>query len=272
MIGVRLRGRLGNVLFELCYAEKIAENLDTSVYIMDIPDNEEKKSDYYYYHNELYGREFFRRYDVVHPDTDIRSTYIRDREKALCAKPDAVFDFYIAGVKYVYPEIRDIFTPSKELKEELMDLYGPTGNSLCIHVRRGDFLNPEIIAGGWHSCPKEYWEAAYDLTDKDYDKVIIISDDMEWCKNNIDLGDNTVFADKSTENPGLFCDLFLQSMCRDNIISASTYSWWGMYLNGNPGKKVIMPYPWNTIPGHRKNTYYYTEDCIKLGIYDYKIK
>ena len=55
------------------------------------------------------------------------------------------------------------------------------------------------------------------------------------------------------------------AQCRHNIIFNSSFSWWGAWLNGNPGKIVVAPDMWFT--PHYKLDYsdVVPEEWIKLN-------
>jgi hypothetical protein len=86
----------------------------------------------------------------------------------------------------------------------------------------------------------EYIQAAInEFTDKEYN-FLIISDDVPYCKEVFPESDNIRIS--SGEND--FEDLCLMSLADHNIISNSSFSWWGAYLNKNENKKVIAPSDW----------------------------
>jgi hypothetical protein len=69
---------------------------------------------------------------------------------------------------------------------------------------------------------------------------LIFSDDIEWCKSNLDFIKNKIFISGNLD----YQDLYLMSMCNHNIISNSSFSWWGAWLNNHKNKKVIYPSRW----------------------------
>ena len=68
---------------------------------------------------------------------------------------------------------------------------------------------------------------------------VIFSDDIEWCKHNLDFITNKIFINENND----ILELYLMSYFKNNIIANSTFSWWGAWLGEN--NKVIMPNPSN---------------------------
>lgn len=108
-------------------------------------------------------------------------------------------------------------------------------NSVSMHIRRTDYLS----SNGYHPVqPMTYYENALDIIGN-YDYLFIFSDDIQWCKENLKFN-NCIFM----ENFSDIDDLFIMSMCKNNIIANSSFSWWGAWLNRNVDKKVIAPKRW----------------------------
>jgi hypothetical protein len=103
-----------------------------------------------------------------------------------------------------------------------------------IHIRRGDYLR---FPDHHPILPIEYYKTAIDYFKAD--NVFVFSDDIDWCKSNI-IGDNIIYI----ENEKDYIEMYLMSLCENNIISNSSFSWWGAWLNENKNKKVIGPKLW----------------------------
>ena len=82
---------------------------------------------------------------------------------------------------------------------------------------------------------------------------------MSWVKENF-IGDNFFYSQYDNE----ILDLSLMSICDNNIISNSSFSWWGAYLNKNKNKTVIAPNQWFGPNGPKDTQDIIPENWIKL--------
>lgn len=166
-----------------------------------------------------------------------------------------------------YNEIKNLFLPTKEFKNKLKRLYPKIfeKDSISIHVRRGDYLTiPEILP----IIDKSYFD--YCLTQLSYTHIFIFSNDKEWIKNNMKYKNSTIVLDLED-----YEEMWAISLCNHNIMSNSSFSWWGSYLNQNKDKKIFVPDIWFGPNGEKKfddiyeqnheiiNTYY-ENGTIKL--------
>lgn len=108
-------------------------------------------------------------------------------------------------------------------------------NSCSLHVRRGDYLKTQHV----HPIQSiDYYNKALDII-QPKGNIFIFSDDIKWCKNNLNYK-NSIFM----ENNSNIYDLHAMSLCSDNIIANSSFSWWGAWLNTNKNKKIVCPKNW----------------------------
>lgn len=160
---------------------------------------------------------------------------------------DVYLNGYFHSSKYFESyekEIRDLFLyPSNvfdDIIEKTLDVYKidmSKDNTCSIHVRRGDYLNYP----NQHPIQNmNYYMKAIKQMPKD-SIFLIFSDDISWCKKNFpDLPEKFKFIEGNSDHE----DLLLMSLCNNNIICNSTFSWWAAWLNKNSEKKVIAPSKW----------------------------
>lgn len=134
-------------------------------------------------------------------------------------------------------KVREIFQPSPELVEEFTQKYPQLlePNTLSLHVRRSEYLQfPEIHP----TISIEYIQEALKLIGE-YSTVFVFSDDHDFVKQNLNFP-NVVYVNESED----WRELYLMGLCQNHIISNSTFSWWGTFLNINKNKKIVAPSTW----------------------------
>lgn len=179
-------------------------------------------------------------------------------------KKDVYFAGFFESDKYfnnIRNEILEEFTPKNERLEKNKKLYEAieNTNSVCVTIRRGDFLSEEFVKEHY-VCTKEYFYRAIKLIKEKVEnpKFFIFSDDIEWCKSNMTFPKDTIFE---TGDDPIWEKLRLMYSCKHFIISNSTFSWWAQYLSRNNEKIVIAPNKWKN-EGY--NDEIFEENWIKI--------
>lgn len=140
--------------------------------------------------------------------------------------------------KFTFPELHD--KKNKEVAEFLSEV-----NSVSVHIRRGDFLKLNHLY-----YENGYFKRAVKFIKKNVrnPKFIIFcdSESYKWAKDNLNtLGfeksDDIYFIDWNVESES-YRDMQLMTLCKHNIITNSSFGWWGAYLNNNKDKITCSPH------------------------------
>lgn len=116
--------------------------------------------------------------------------------------------------------------------------------AVSLHVRRGDYVNMGM------DLPPAYYRRALQRITEDLNNptVFVFSDDMEWVRQNESevVPDSDIeiryVTGNSIEDPHE--DMRLMWSCDHNVISNSTFSWWGAWLNRKDEKRIVAPQSW----------------------------
>lgn len=230
MIVSKLQGGLGNQLFQWAYIRSLSRNYEAYL----------DKSIYTYNFYRKYALDQFPNLFAPLLDRDFRG-FQRIGDDLIYRKiefdPDCNYylDGYWQSEKY-FLECSDLIKSELSPPNLFLDGYLPKFSiNVSIHIRRTDYIN----SNGYHPVqPIEYYQKALDIINE-YDNVVIFSDDITWCRENLKFK-NMIFVDDLTDVE----NLWLMSTCDHNIIANSSFSWWGAWLNTNNDKKVICPVKW----------------------------
>jgi len=265
MITIILKGGLGNILFQYAVGRRVAIKNNTTLRLnliryMNKKDFFAKKIirqlQNFGFSEMLYRPSIYKkilwRYGFYLPTTDKRFFYPKGwgfDPKVLLLKDGAFLNGYFQSEKYfkdIEPTIRkelhiNHFSFNHEVrayKEKIEN-----SNSVGIHIRRGDYLSSSLH----HVCDLTYYlKAITSMRERLTSPLFFVfSDDLSWCRKNLHFA-NCNFVEVSGQKENFVPDFWLLSLCKNTIISNSTFSWWAAWLNENPDKIVVAPHRWFT--------------------------
>lgn len=248
MVTTKLMGGLGNQLFmiaaTIAYAAK--HNMD---YVIPL-----KVENPHYPDQKPYIFPFVKYSDEKHEIPLYNEPFFAYQE---IPKMESVcLNGYWQSEKY-FAEYRDLILKSFGFE------YKRCENVIAIHVRRGDYLR---LPDYHPAVTMDYISKAVQLfKNAAYSKFKVFSDDMAWCKENIN---STTFPNLSFEysdGKSEIEDMVYASHCDHLIGSNSTFSWWVHYLCQYPQKIATFPATWfgRFLMQHDTKDLY-PKNCIKI--------
>ena len=268
MIVARIEGGLGNQLFQYAFGTQLASIHNTDL-ILDLSAYDSQPQHGYLLDRfcitsrELSPQERKRipaRYQndrrAVFPLISLgRKEFRRQRERPFgfaekyLSIPD---DSYLAGYwqserffRGVESNIRNQFRlrspmslESSRLREKMMST-----SSIALHFRRGDYITTTPMSVRNLSL-SYYKECVHSQLEKRPDsEAYVFSNDIPWCRDNLDLPCPMHFVDHSS-NATAYEDLWLMTAAESMVIANSTFSWWGAYLGERQERTVYAPSSW----------------------------
>jgi hypothetical protein len=121
-----------------------------------------------------------------------------------------------------------------------------SSKSAFMHVRRGDYIKEN-----YDNVEDRYYKYGLDILTKDtkIDTVYILSDDIQWCKDQKWDSPKIKWFDGEDSKDELKA-MYLMSLClAGGCISASTFALWGVILGADQNKSATIIYPINWVTG-----------------------
>jgi hypothetical protein len=235
MITAHLKGGLGNQMFQIAATYSLAlDNNDECAFFMGNPNINQGNPAKYYTNN------VFRGLKELPNDLVTRSDY----EQIRYMEPRFNFDPvpYREGMV-----LQGFFQSEKYFKhhgKEIINLFSNHSrhrfeNSVSIHFRRGDYLDP-FMSSFLPVLQMDYYIRALAELEKKVriDHILVFSDSISWCKENF-IGGRIIYIEDQSD----YEDMYTMAKCDYHIIANSSFSWWGAYLNDKE-KIVYAPANW----------------------------
>ena len=244
MITTNLVGGLGNYMFQIAAAYSLSlDNDDTCGF-----DNGNSVT--VHRHVDVYRPNILRNLTFGPTSTTVTHTEPFFHYNQIPYSQNLKLNGYYQSEKYFKHNrgrILDYFSIDDTSREYIEEKYGNLlkNNTCSVHVRRGDYVGLSNIHP---PCSLDYYNKSVKQMDSDT-VFLVFSDDIQWCKENFKFSDLIHFVEGNPD----YIDMWLMSMCKNNIIANSSFSWWGSWLNQNTNKEVIAPKKWFG-PGVRHNT------------------
>jgi hypothetical protein len=274
MITIKLQGGLGNQMFQYAFARSLSlktgipfqiDNLELeqgkdfvkerryALSVFNVNSKIIDRKEHRYFTQERkhpFLTKIKRHLGIFVPKVVSQASDLSTFDPMSYINEDVYFDGYYQEEGYFIENsetIKNDFKLKVELGAEAARIIKAVESceSVILQVRRGDYATNPKTQRHFALTGKEYFDAGLEYITSKTSKEIelfIVSDDIEWCKSNLNFKFKTNFV----SGPDIkdYEEVIIMSKAKHLIISNSTFGWWGAWLNENVNKIVIAPKAW----------------------------
>lgn len=270
MVGVRIEGRLGNQLFQYAFIYSVARTLNTKFCVSKgierfiLSEYFEIENDFLYPIDKyIFSIQGYKNIFSIHLKKvfyELANKLLFENKPVLVSNEESaeavlsaiqngrLFFGFFQSEKFFFKYKEDIKTlfrikqPYINLFQEILLKNGIEDKQITVvHIRRGDYVGLGIALDTTY-----YHEAIKEFGDTN-SFFVFISDDSSFVEKEFAYINNKYVSTNSEIIDFQF--LLHANTC---ILSCSSFSWWGTYLNTN-NPKVIVPKYW--LGGKQKKAY-----------------
>jgi glycosyltransferase involved in cell wall biosynthesis len=232
-ISPTLVGGLGNQMFEIAVAASLAKDNNALLVV----NNDEHILPNQGRNVNTYSSNVFNKI-IFDSNITLKNFYTKNScdYSPIPYQPNLKLNGHFQSFKYFDHNreyIKNLFI-NETVVDNLKIKYNIPHDATAIQVRRGDY----------HKFPDhhpmlsiEYYQEAVKRIKTS--KIYIFSDDITWCKSNLQFDSPIEYIEDEDYN-----ELYLISLCKNIIISNSSFGWWAAYLNNRVDSTIIVPSIW----------------------------
>jgi hypothetical protein len=118
-------------------------------------------------------------------------------------------------------------------------------NTVAVHIRRGDYVSNSSANAHHEICSPEYYRQAIELMREKIPGAgfYVFSDDTEYARE-LFRNDSSIQIMRGDEKDAAYIDMCLMAKANHHIIANSSYSWWSGWLAQKASQVVIAPAKW----------------------------
>ena len=229
MVYCILKGGLGNMMFQIAATMEFSKKNNVGCSFPNLQSHLRYLEIETAYNSNLtcvkHYRKLFENLNTQQPPSKIKKINFPFHYVDLQITESCVIEGFFQSEKYF-----------KNSRNEILNLFPKKDkiNKISMHVSRGDYVTKKE----YHNVlSKDYYLRCMDKFPNE--RFLIFSDDLQWCQRNFS-GDRFSFYQGLND----LDDLTTMASCKHNIISNSSFSWWGAWINNHSNKIVLYPSRW----------------------------